>query len=615
MNFDQSVWLFLALAALPVLTLLYIHTEKLKRDRLETFAAFKLLGNLAASVSPVKRNIKAGLMIAASCLILVALARPLWGYYWQETRGKGIDILIALDTSKSMLAEDIKPNRMERAKLAILDLVDRIEGDRVGLIAFSGSAFLQCPLTLDYNAFRLTLETINTSVISRGGTNFAAAIAEAQASFAEDNNFKVLVLITDGEDLEGAGIEQAKLAAREGVKIYTVGVGSPGGELIPFRGSNGSIDFLRDKKGNIIKTRLDETTLREISKITNAFYFPMGSRGDGLEKVYGVSLDLIPKQERKAHMQKLPHERFQWPLSLAVIALIVESLLSSRKHTRRHHPSGIGLLMFPFLIIYFVGADTVDASPKRAEKYYNEGNYLDAKENYKEAIEKSPNDKRLYYNLGSTEYRDGSFEDAEKAFQLALETDDIDIQKSTFYNLGNTHYRMGEKSLKTDPKATVKFWEQGIKDYKNTLTLDPAIADAKFNLDLITKRLKELKNHLEQQNQEKEENQTENSQNQDKPSQERENQQRHQETKKNHSQPHEKPSQEGKGKPEGLPKEANEKEKSEKDQWERQSHGLMTREEARQLLESLRNEEKKLPITIFEFPDKRNSESQNLKDW
>ncbi|AWT59857.1 MAG: hypothetical protein DF168_01054 [Candidatus Moanabacter tarae] len=615
MNFDQSIWLFIAIATFPVLTLLYIHAEKLKRNRLETFAAFKLLSNLAASVSPTKRNIKAGLIIAASCLILVSLARPHWGYYWQETRGKGIDILIALDTSKSMLAEDINPNRMERAKLAILDLVNRIEGDRVGLIAFSGSAFLQCPLTLDYNAFRLTLETINTSVISRGGTNFSAAIAEAQASFAVDDNFKVLVLITDGEDLEGAGIEQAKLAAREGVKIYTVGVGSPGGELIPFHGVDGNIDFLRDDNGNVIKTRLDETTLREISKITDAFYFPMGSKGDGLDKVYEVGLDSIPKQERQAHMQKLPYQRFQWPLGLAVIALIVESLISSRKYARRRTYSNIGLLLFPLLILYPFGFETVDASPSKAEKFYNEGNYLDAKEHYKEAIEKSPNDKRLYYNLGSTEYRDGSFDAAEKAFQLALETDDLDIQKNAFYNLGNTRYRMGEKSLKTDPKDTIKFWEQGIKDYKNTLTLDPANQDATFNLDFITKKLEELKKQLEQQNQEKEENQTEHSQNKDKTSQDREGQKKHQDKEKNQGQPTEQNSQEGKGKPEGLPKETKDKEELEEDQWERKSNGLMTREEARQLLESLRNEEKKLPITIFEFPDKRDSENRNLKDW
>ena len=615
MNFDQSIWLFLAIATFPVLTLLYIQAEKLKRNRLEAFAAFKLLSNLAASVSPVKRNIKAGLVIVASCLILIALARPHWGYYWQETKGKGIDILIALDTSKSMLAEDIKPNRIERAKLAILDLVDRIEGDRVGLIAFSGSAFLQCPLTLDYNAFRLTLETINTSVISRGGTNFSAAIAEAQASFAADDNFKVLVLITDGEDLEAAGIEQAKLAAREGVKIYTVGVGSPGGELIQFRGLNGSMDFLRDDKGNVIKTRLDETTLREISKITDAFYFPMGSKGDGLEKVYEVGLDSIPKQERQAHMQKLPHQRFQWPLGLAIIALIIESLISSRKYARRRPSPNIGLFLFPFLILCLVGSKTVDASPAKAEKFYNEGNYLDAKENYREAIEKSPGDKRLYYNLGSTEYRDGSFDEAEKAFRLALETDDIDIQKNTFYNLGNTRYRMGEKSLKTHPEDTIKLWEQGIKDYKNTLNLDPENEDAEFNLDFITEKLEALKKQLEQQNQEKEENQTEHSQNQDNTSEEREGQEKHQDKKNNQAQPGKQNSQEGKGKSEDLPKETNEKEELEEDQWERKSHGLMTREEARQLLESLRNEEKKLPITIFEFPDKRDSESRNLKDW
>ena len=343
----------------------------------------------------------------------------------------------------------------------------------------------------------------------------------------------------------------------EGVKIYTVGVGSPGGELIPVRGANGSIDFLRDDKGNVIKTRLDETTLHEISEITDAFYVPLGSRGEGLEKVYRVGLESIPQKEREAHIQKLPYERFQWPLGLAVTALIVDSLVSSRKREKRRPSTGAGLLIVLFLLLCFMSPELVSASPARAEKYYNEGNYRDAKEAYEEAIEKSPDDERLYYNLGSTEYREGSFESAEKAFQEALQTDDLAIQEDTFYNLGNTRYRLGETALQTGPQETIRFWEQGVKDYENALNLDPTDEDAKFNLDLVTKRLEELRKLLEQQqdhqnqqeNQEQEqqdqegqENQTkqnqEQSQNQAEQNQENEQQQRkQQETTRNPREP------------------------------------------------------------------------------
>ncbi len=637
MNFEQIFWLFAAVAALPILTLLYIHVEKGKRNRLEAFAAFKLLSQLAASFSPRKRNLKTGLTIAASCLVLLALARPQWGYEWQETKGKGIDILIALDTSKSMLAEDVKPNRMERAKLAILDLLERIEGDRVGLIAFSGSAFLQCPLTLDYNAFRLTLETIDTSVISRGGTNFAAAIAEAQASFAEDDNFKILVLITDGEDLEAAGVEQARAAAEEGVKVYTVGVGSPGGELIPVRGENGSVDFLRDEKGNVIKTRLDEVTLNEISNITDAFYVPLGSRGEGLERVYRVGLESIPKQEREAHLQKLPFERFQWPLGLAVTALIAESLVSSRKRERRRPSKRALLLILPFLLLLLLLPNWIRASPATAERHYNEGNYSEAKEAYEKAIEKAPDDERLYYNLGSTEYREGLFESAEEAYKEALQTDDLAIQEDTFYNLGNTRYRLGETALQLDPQETIRLWEEGLKDYENALNLNPEDEDARFNFDFVTKRLEELKKQLEQQEQQQqdqqeedqnqeqeqqdqkgEESQTE--QNQNREEQNQENQQQDQNQQEQNSQENqnqsgeqdEQSSQEGKREPQPQPHEAGEEEESAEEKQERRALGLMTREEARQLLESLKDEERKLPITVFEFPDHQNPE---LKDW
>lgn len=622
MTFENNIWLIAALILLPALTVLYLQLERGKKSRLASFAASKLIEDLAASLSTRKRNLKAALLILAIVLIAISLARPRWGYDWQETKGKGIDILIALDTSKSMLAEDIRPNRLDRAKLAILDLLERIEDDRVGLIAFSGSAFLQCPLTLDYDAYRQTLETVDTNIISLGGTNMAAAIAEAQASFAQDDNFRILVLITDGEDLEAEGIEQARLAAQEKVTVYTVGVGSLSGELIPVRMEDGGVDFLRDSRGNVVKTRLDETTLTEISSSTGGFYVPLGSTGEGLEKVYNVGLQSIPKQEREARLHKIPHERFQWPLSLAVCALIMESFLSTRRRRVIRAPVALRWASMLGLALFLMTGEPVQASPRNAQDLYNEGDFEEAEKQYREAIEKSPEDSRLQFNLGATQYREGAFENAEGALVNALQTDDLELQGNTFYNLGNTHYRMGQTTLQTDPQSTIELWEEGLKDYENALNLDPADEDAKFNTEFLEKRLEELKKQLEQQQQQQQQQQNEENneeQNQEESSQGQESEQQdegQQQSQSEEEQSAEKESAEQESKEEQMQQTSESEETDEGEELEPQvASGRMTREEARQLLDSMKSEERKLPIAIFEIDDPKKARERTLKDW
>ena len=628
MNFANNIWLVAALLTLPAMIALYFKVENRKRHRLERFAASKLIGDLAASLSPRKRNLKVTLAIVAVLLIAVALARPQWGYQWQETKGRGIDILIALDTSKSMLAQDIKPNRLERAKLAILDLVEQVEGDRIGLIAFSGTAFLQCPLTLDYDAFRQTLATVDTEIISVGGTDIASAIAEAQASFAQDDSFRILVLITDGEDLEAAGIERARLAGAEGVKVYTVGVGSPSGELIPITSPGGGIDFLRDHQGNVVKTRLDETTLSEIAAVTEGFYVPLGSTGEGLDEVYRGGLQSIPKQEREARLQQIPHERFQWPLGLAIAALIGESLLGTRRRRDLRLPSplrsaGILILLLPFSL-----SDPLQASPREAESLYEKGDFKGAAEHFREEIERSPDDARLHFNLGATHYRAGAYEAALDNLNEALTTDDLELQRDAYYNLGDAYYRLGEAALETDPQATIRLWEEGLKQFENALDLHPEDEDANYNHEFLTKRLEELKKQLPKQPQQGDDESEENGEPQPQNSQEgdRENEQAQSPSDSSEEQAREPQSQAGQEDYErpskeqeaesqakqGQPPPGSEKEEEREIQ---APPGHMTREEARQLLESMKSEERKLPLARIELQEHRTSPEREGKDW
>lgn len=238
------------------------------------FASERLLPELARTVSKTKILLKKALTIFGVLAVFAALARPQWGYRWEETKTRGIDIIFAIDTSNSMLAEDVKPNRLERAKLAVLDLVNILEGDRIGIVAFSGQAFLQCPLTLDYDAFRMSLEALDTEVIQRGGTNIAAAIDESEVAFSDTSNHKIIVLISDGEELESSAMDKAKQAKERGVTIYTLGVGNAKGEFIPVRDENGRLTNLKDENGNLVKSRLNEEVLTKIAEETGGFYEP-----------------------------------------------------------------------------------------------------------------------------------------------------------------------------------------------------------------------------------------------------------------------------------------------------------------------------------------------------
>ena len=335
MNFDAKIWLFILPFAVLLLLLGYWRSARLRNRRLRRFASPRLLDNLMISFSPVLRRVKDALILCGFISIFLALAGPRWGYDWQEIKSRGIDILFALDTSKSMLAEDVRPSRLERARWAILDLLEKLKGDRVGLIAFAGQAFLECPLTLDYDAFRQSLEAVDPDIIALGGTDIASAISEAEVTFDQNDNHKILVLITDGEDLGNEGIRRARAAAESGVTIYTVGVGSSSGELIPIRQPDDSIDYLRDDRGNVVKTRLDEQTLLALAKVTDGFYVPLGATGDGLEQVYKNGLSRIPKEETRSQMKKVAISRFQWPLVIALVLLFIEPLIGNRRFQKR----------------------------------------------------------------------------------------------------------------------------------------------------------------------------------------------------------------------------------------------------------------------------------------
>ena len=316
----------------PLLIIFYVWAFRSKRQALETFAQRHLVPVLTSTVNWRSQKLKAAVTILAACFLVFALIGPRWGFQWREVKRQGIDIIVAIDTSRSMLAEDVKPSRLERSKLAVEDLLDLLQGDRIGLIAFSGTSFLQCPLTLDYSALSMALDAVNTELIPRGGTSISRAIKTAITAFeGKAKKYKALILITDGEDHEGDPVRAADEAAEQGIRIFCVGIGTREGELIPVNDENGNMSFLKDRQGQVVKSRLDETTLQKIALNTGGGYIRASGTEYGLDIIYNEKIAAMEKKDLETRLQRRYEERYQISAAIALGLLCLEVFLGERR--------------------------------------------------------------------------------------------------------------------------------------------------------------------------------------------------------------------------------------------------------------------------------------------
>lgn len=331
MTFAEAYYAY-AFWFVAALILFFIWALRKRASVLRIFAEKELLDEITPSMSSKKMIIKFAVIAAALTLSIFALMRPQWGFEWREVKRKGLDILIAMDTSKSMLATDVKPNRLERSKLAVKDLIKKLEGDRIGLIAFAGTAFLQCPLTVDYECFLLALDDIAVDTIPQGGTSISSAIKEAMKSYeGGESKYKALIIITDGEDHEGDVAGAAEKAKKENIKIFSIGIGTKEGELIQVPDESGNKTFLKDSLGNVVKSSLNEGVLQQIAFKTDGVYVRSSGAEFGLDLIYGERLSKMEKKDIKSQMDKIYYERFQIPLALALMLLMAEPLISDRR--------------------------------------------------------------------------------------------------------------------------------------------------------------------------------------------------------------------------------------------------------------------------------------------
>ncbi len=326
MNWGSPFWLYMLWLA-PLLAWGLFLLERQRRRRLEKMASAQLLPLLIPRWNPRRPAQRLILWMAALILCLLALARPQWGFRWEEVRRRGLDIMVVLDTSRSMLTEDIKPNRLQQAKWGIRDLVRQLKGDRLGLVAFAGASFLQCPLTIDYAAFAMTLDDVHVGIIPRGGTAIAQALRKAMDSFETQGEAdRAIILITDGEDHEGTPLTLADELKKKNIRVYGIGIGTLEGELVPEGQEAGQGAFFKDRSGQVVKSALQEDVLQKLALATGGAYVRSAPGDLGLERVFRESIAQLKRDEQDSRMAKIYEERFVWLIGAAFLLLLVEAV-------------------------------------------------------------------------------------------------------------------------------------------------------------------------------------------------------------------------------------------------------------------------------------------------
>ena len=329
-HFAEPHWLWVAVAAPLLLIALQRYAARARRKQLAALVAPQFARELTRSHSPIRRALKDALLVLAAAGVGIALARPQWGVQEFASQAPGEDIMFVMDCSRSMLAADVLPNRLQRAKLAVSEFVRHHGEGRVGLVTFAGQAFLQCPLTFDHDAFDETLRALDDKSIVVPGTDIGRALDEAFRAMEKKDRRKIVVLLTDGEDLEKSGPAMAEKLAKEGVVMFTVGVGTAAGAEIRIVNEQGLPELVRDKQGQPVRSRLDETTLRTIAQTTKGNYFPLGALGEGLARIRlaisEVDFDSGPSVVRTAGV-----DHFHIPVAFALVLLVAESLMGTRR--------------------------------------------------------------------------------------------------------------------------------------------------------------------------------------------------------------------------------------------------------------------------------------------
>lgn len=494
MDFAQPRLLLMAVILTPLLAWFLIWSFGRQRSALSQFVRERLWPDLTVGVSSRRRILKRCLLTGALGSLLLALAQPRLGLGEEAAEASGRDIIVCVDVSRSMMATDAIPSRLARAKLACYDLISVAKSDRIGLVAFAGSAFLQCPLALDGEAFRQNVAALDPDSIPEPGTVIGDALDVALEGFGKDSvTRKAVILITDGEDHDEDAVAAAGRLSTAGVHLFTLGVGTPSGEILRSVDPYGNSVFLKDEGGNPVRSRLNSELLTEISAAARGFYLPLQT-SKTMQELYDRGIKPMEATRFESSKVRARIERFQWPLGVGLMFLLIEFMVSEAirpkiRGRRKGAKAGLSLGIAATVLLAVVPG-ALSAGTDEALKKYEQGEFKISREIYESEARRIPEDLRLPFNAGAAAYRDGDFKGAAGLFEQVLRAPELKLQQQGWFNLGNARFRGGEQEK--DPAKKKEQWEQALASFSAAAKMDPNDLDARENADFVRQSIQSM---------------------------------------------------------------------------------------------------------------------------
>ncbi len=491
-RFESPQYLYLLSVLVALIAIHYCIIYKKKRQ-VRRFGDLELTRQLFMGVSRWRPEVKFWLTLMALASFIVALARPQFGTRLDTRERMGIEAIIALDVSNSMLAEDVKPNRLEKAKMLVSNMVNGMKDDKVGLVVFAGQAFVQLPITSDYVSAKMFLETISPSMMSVQGTDVAEAINLSMRSFTQQEDVsRAIFVITDGEDNEARGVEAAKQAAAKGVRVYVLGIGNPDGAPIPIPGTG---QYIIDEEGNTVISKLSEEMCREIASAGNGSYIYVDNSSSAQKKL-SEQVDRLAKAKMESQIYSEYDEQFQGFILIGLLLLLLDVFLIERESKttwfgnlfRRGRPvATVMLLFFSVMAVAQTDRDYI----RRGNRLMRDSVYDKAQVEYQKAIEKDNTNPISHFNLGNALLYQNKAEDAMKEYETAarLEKDKTRLAQ-IYHNMGVV-------------LQSAKQFDKAVACYRNSLRNDPTNDETRYNYALSLFQLKKNQGGQDNQDQQK----------------------------------------------------------------------------------------------------------------
>ncbi len=509
-RFENTLFLY-GLLLIPLFVVIYILYKNWQKKAFSKFADKTILCLLIPDLSKRKPFIKFLLFIIAYTSLIIGIANPQTGAKVESIERKGIDVIIALDVSKSMLAEDIKPNRIERAKMAISKMIDNFDNDRIGIIVFGGNAYTHLPITTDYSAAKLLISSVSTDIIPTQGTAIGVSINQAIEIFKNEEKYqnkevysksrnKAIIIISDGENHEDDAVAEATNANNNGIKVFTVGMGSTEGCPIPISQFNGIKEFKKDKENNTVITKLNIELMKQIAQAGNGIFVHSNNTDIGLKKIID-EINNMEKIKVDTRIYTNYDSHFQYFIGLSLLIFLLELLIFNRKweFTKNKNVFNVGINKNHIILLFIVFSSIVLKSQtensfiRKGNKDYNSGNFKSSEIKYRKALSKNDSSFKGLFNLGDALYKQENYEQASKIFNsLTGKTENKEDLSKVYHNLGNSLLK--QKKL-----------EESIKAYKNALKLNPNDKDTKYNLAYAQALLKQQQNDKNNNNDKKQE--------------------------------------------------------------------------------------------------------------